>query len=75
MSAASETEVYSGSTPTDARVERADSGEPLGDRLTRLAVFANAVPQHGRAQVAVAIDALAVLLGELVALEPDDTTR
>lgn len=44
--------------------------DDLGDRLHRLAVWADAVPPHARAQVAARLDALAALLGELV-VNPD----
>lgn len=52
-------------TPTRNRAD-----DDLGDRLRRLAVWADAVPPHARAQVAARLDQLALLLGELV-VNPD----
>lgn len=46
--------------------------DDLGDRLHRLAVWADAVPPHARAQVAARLDTLAALLGQLCADTPDD---
>jgi len=46
--------------------------DDLGDRLRRLAQWADRVPPHTRAQLAVRIDALTTLLGRLVADVPDD---
>ena len=47
----------------------------LGDRLRRLAVFADAVPQVHRAAVAVVIDRLAVVLGAAVDHDDDEGTQ
>lgn len=41
--------------------------DDLGDRLRRLAQWADRVPPHTRAQLAVRIDALTTLLGQLCA--------
>lgn len=52
--------------------QRLDNGDSLGDRLERLKTFADRVPVHARPRVAIAIDKLALLLGEVVAeTDPD----
>lgn len=50
---------------------RMDHGDNLGDRVRRLAVWADATPQHARVQIATEIDRLATLLGRLVAEHED----
>jgi hypothetical protein len=47
----------------------------LGDRLRRLGVFADAVPQVHRAAIAVVIDRLAVVLGAAVDHDDDEGTQ
>lgn len=44
---------------------------PLGDRLRRLAPWADETPQIHRVAVSVAIDRLAVLLGAALDVPPD----
>lgn len=46
--------------------------DPLGDRLRRLAPWADQVPHVHRGAVSVAIDKLAVLLGYVVEDAPDE---
>ena len=59
----------------DTRPQRLDHGDPLGDRLRRLATWADRTPPHARQQVSVLLDQLAVLLGRLVAENEDDPTQ
>lgn len=44
----------------------------LSDRLERLKVWADRCPPHARPQVAARLDALAVLLGQVVADTEED---
>ena len=58
-------------TKVDERTTRIDNGDDLGDRLRKLALWIDQVPPHARRQVAVRLDWLALLLGQLVA-DADD---
>lgn len=49
--------------------------DDLGDRLRRLALWADQVPRVHRVAVAATIDKLAVLLGDVVEDRPDEVER
>jgi hypothetical protein len=55
--------------------DRVDNGYDLGERLRRLAVFADQVPPHARVQVSLELDRVATLLGRVVAEVDDDAER